>query len=258
LNHLLNVWAGAGEEFMPRAKRLLAEMEDAKHVLADLNADPSGLLSITVPAAFGRRHVVPALPAFLKKYPLIKVEMHVSDNRVDLSAQTADVAIRIGVLPSSDLVATQLASLRRLACASPEYLKRHGVPKKPEDLLSHNCLTYASSPLPTGWWVFPGLNRKTALPVHGSLKTDDTETLLEAAIAGIGIVHLASWLVCEALRDGRLVQLFPEQRLAQSSRGSPGSAGIHAVRMPGRSHTAKAQLFILHLTEHFGEIPYWD
>ena len=219
---------------------------------------PSGLLSVTVPTAFGRRHVVPALPAFLSRYPLIEVEMHVSDHRLDLAAQRADVAIRIGILPDSDLVATSLAPLRRLVCASPAYLERNGLPEKPEDLVSHNCLSYASTPLPTGWWSFPGINRKTPLPVRGSVRSDDTETLLEAAIAGIGVVHLASWLVCDALRDGRLVSLFPSEAQAAASPGAPVSAGIHAVRLPGRSHTAKAQLFIAHLKQHIGDLPYWD
>lgn len=254
----------AGEEFLPRARRMLAEMDDARHVLADLNAAPSGLLSVTVPAAFGRRHVVPALAAFLAKYPQIDIEMHVSDHRVDLTTQRTDVAVRIGVLPNSDLVATRLAPLRRLACASPAYLARHGAPAEPQDLLTHNCLNYASTPIPTGWWNFPELKRNTALPVRGSFRTDDTETLLEAAIAGIGIVHLASWLVCDALRDGRLVSLFPG---SSPTTGYPGSnhnansrsgSEIHAVRLPGRSHTAKAQLFIAHLKEHIGDPPYWD
>jgi DNA-binding transcriptional LysR family regulator len=250
----------AGEEFLPRARRMLAEMDDARHVLADLNAAPSGLLTVTVPAAFGRRHVVPALAAFLAKYPQIDIEMHASDHRVDLTTQRADVAVRIGVLPDSDLVATRLAPLRRLACASPAYLARHGAPAQPQDLLTHNCLNYASTPIPTGWWNFPELKRNTALPVRGSFRTDDTETLLEAAIAGIGIVHLASWLVCDALRDGRLVSLFPKEFTASSGPGSPaqGSAEIHAVRLPGRSHTAKAQLFIAHLKEHICDPPYWD
>lgn len=244
----------AGEEFLPRARRLIAEMDEARHVLADLDADPAGLLSITVPAAFGRRHVVPALPSFLEKYPLIELEMHVSDERVDLAAQRADVAIRIGVLPDSDLVATRLAPLRRLACASPSYLARHGRPDGPAQLVSHNCLSYASTPLPAGWWHFPELLRKTALPVRGSLKTDDTETLLEAAIAGMGIVHLASWLVGDALRDGRLESVFP----VASETAAQRVPEIHAVRLPGRSHTAKAQVLIAHLKEYIGEIPYWD
>lgn len=244
----------AGEQFLPRARNIVSEMEEAKHALADIHADPSGRLTVTAPAAFGRRHIVPAIATFLKLYPLIEVEMHLSDQRVDLTAQRVDVAVRIGILPDSDLVATRLASLTRLACASPDYLARHGRPASPAELVSHNCLTFASTPLPPGWWCFAGVNRDVALPVHGTLRTDDTEALLEAAIAGIGIVHLASWLVGDMLRAGKLIPLFPEMPPSSKSSGS----AIHAVRMPGRSHTAKAQLFISHLKTCFGDPPYWD
>lgn len=248
----------AGEEFLPRAQRLIKEMDDARQVLSELNADPSGLLSVTVPTAFGRRHIVPSLPAFYAKYPRIQVEMHVSDHRVDLSAQRADVAIRLGVLPDSDLVATRLAPLRRLVCASPTYLAHHGVPREPKELMAHNCLNYASTPIPTGWWSFPELGRKTPVPVRGTFRSDDTETLLEAAISGIGVVHLGSWLVSEALRDGRLVSLFPQDAATPTRERPDSGAEIHAVRLPGRSHTAKAHLFIAHIKQHIGDLPYWD
>jgi DNA-binding transcriptional LysR family regulator len=165
-----------------------------------------------------------------------------------------DVAIRIGALPDSDLVATRLAPFRRLACASPAYLTRHGWPVSPLELVHHNCLTVASLPVPSGWWCFAGINGNAALPVHGSLRTDDTETLLQAAVAGIGVVHLASWLVSDLIVAGQLVPLFP-QSIASLSKQQPA---IHAVRMPGRSHTTKAQLFIAHLRSEFGEPPYWD
>jgi DNA-binding transcriptional LysR family regulator len=244
----------AGAEFLPRARSLVADMDEARHALADLNADPSGVLSITAPAAFGRRHIVPALPAFLAKYPRIDLEMHVSDQQVDLVTRRVDVAIRIGVLPDSDLVATRLAPIKRLACASPDYLAQHGRPTRPEDLLRHNCLTYASTPLPAGWWRFPGFNRNAPLVVRGTLKTDDTETLLEAAVAGIGIVHLASWLVYDKIVAGQLVSLFSAPPAPQG----PSESALHAVRMPGRSHTTKAQLFIAHLKAHIGNTPYWD
>jgi DNA-binding transcriptional LysR family regulator len=247
------VLTDAGEQFLPRARRIASEMDDAKHGLADLHADPRGLLTVTAPAAFGRRHVVPAMADFLKRYPLIEIDMHLSDERVDLTSQRVDVAIRIGILPDSDLVATRLAPSRRLVCASPGYLARSGRPATPGQLVNHNCLTFASAP-PPGWWCFAEVHRDSALPVRGSLRTDDTEALLEAAVAGIGIVHLASWLVGDFVRAGKLVSLFPEipapPKLSVSA--------IHAVRMPGRSHTAKAQLFISHLKSRFGDPPYWD
>jgi DNA-binding transcriptional LysR family regulator len=247
------VLTDAGAQFLPRARNIVSEMDDAKHALADLHADPRGLLTITAPAAFGRRHVVPAIASFLQRYPLIEIDMHLSDQLVDLTTQRVDVAIRIGILPDSDLIATRLAPSRRLACASPEYVARHGRPATPEQLMNHNCLTLASAP-PPWWWCFAGVNRDAALPVHGTLRTDDTEALLEAAVAGIGIVHLASWLVSDLIRAGKLLALFPEM----SAPPKAFRAAIHAVRMPGRSHTAKAQLFIAHLKSCFGDPPYWD
>lgn len=244
----------SGEQFLPRAKNIAAELADARQAMSALNADPRGLLTVTAPSAFGRRHIAPAVASFLNRYPLIEVDLHVSDDIVDLSTRRVDVAVRIGVLPDSDLVATTLAPLHRLTCASPAYLARHGRPATPPDLLKHNCLTIATPPIPTGWWTYPGVNRETSLPIHGSLRSDDTESLLQAALAGIGIVHLASWMVCDALEAGQLISLFPNASNTQAKI----RPGIHAVRMPGRSHAAKAQLFIAHLRSTFGEPPYWD
>jgi DNA-binding transcriptional LysR family regulator len=159
----------------------------------------------------------------------------------------------MGVLPDSDLVATRLAPMRRVACASPDYLARHGRPETPEALVAHNCLTYAST-APAGWWCFAGVNRNTPLPVHGTFKTNDTEALLVAGVAGIGIVQLASWMVHDKLVAGELVELFPGAKTMPDRQAS----AIHAVRMPGRSHAAKAQLFISHLKSHIGDPPYWE
>jgi DNA-binding transcriptional LysR family regulator len=243
----------AGEHLLARAKAILADLAEAKQSLAAASAEPRGLLTVTAPSAFGRRHVAPAVIGFLKRYPSLEVDLHLSDRVVDLSEQRVDVAIRMGSLPSSDLVATRLAPVRRLACASPAYLKRRGRPGRPQDLLGHDCLTVASLPVPAGWWCFAGVNRNLPLAVKGPLRTDDTEALLQAAIAGLGVVHLASWLVSDALQARKLVSLFPE-----AAPGGRQASGIHAVRMPGRSHTPKAQLFIAYLREVFGERPYWD
>jgi DNA-binding transcriptional LysR family regulator len=245
----------AGEQFLPRARAILSELDDAKHAISAASADPQGLLSITAPSSFGRRHVSPAVLSFLKKYPSIEIDLHISDDVLDLRAQRVDVAIRIGVLPDSDLVATQLAPVHRLACASPAYLARHGEPVSPQQLVEHNCLTLASLPVPAGWWCFPGVNGEAALPVSGSLRSDDTETMVQAAVAGIGIVHLGSWLVSDAVVAGQLVPLFNTALHGTEKKRAPA---IYAVRMPGRSHVAKAQLFIAHLREQFGDPPYWD
>lgn len=244
----------SGEQFLPRARNIKAELEDARQAMSDLNAAPRGLLTVTAPSAFGRRHIAPAVASFLNRYPLMEVDLHVSDEIIDLSTKRVDVAIRIGVLPDSDLVATMLAPQHRLTCASPAYLARHGRPAAPQDLLQHNCLSVATPPLPAWWWCYPGVNREMSLPVSGSLRSDDTESLLYAALAGVGIVHLASWMVCDAIESGQLISLFPAAQLT-SRKMRPA---IHAVRMPGRSHVAKAQLFIAHLRSTFGEPAHWD
>ncbi|MBI1771222.1 MAG: LysR family transcriptional regulator [Burkholderiales bacterium] len=244
----------SGEQFLPRAKNIAAELADARQAMSELNGDPRGLLTVTAPSAFGRRYIAPAVASFLNRYPLMEVDLHVSDEIVDLSTRRVDVAVRIGVLPDSDLVATTLAPLHRLTCASPAYLVRHGRPATPQDLLKHNCLTIATTPIPAGWWCYPGVNREASLPVRGSLRSDDTESLLHAALAGIGIVHLASWMVCDAIEAGQLISLFP----TANSTNAKIRPGIHAVRMPGRSHAAKAQLFIANLRTTCGEPAYWD
>ena len=132
---------------------------------------------------------------------------------------------------------------------------RHGRPGRPEDLLQHNCLTVSStSRTPTGWWTFPGVNKGKALAVRGRLRSDDTEALLQAAEAGLGVVHLASWLVSDLIASGRFVCLFPPD--SRDDETQP--VAIHAVRLKGRSHAAKAQLFIAHLRAAFGLPTYWD
>lgn len=247
------VLTDAGEHLLPRAQAILAEVADAREGLSALGAEPRGVLTVTAPAMFGRRHVAPDLATFLAKHPQLEVEMHVGDEIVDLLQRRVDVAIRIGALPDSDLVATALAPVRRVVCASPDYLDRAGWPEHPHDLLDHNCLTVASTPVPNGWWTFAGVNRNRPLGVHGNLRSDDTGTLLQAALAGVGIVHLASWLVGDKISTGELIPL-----LRDASSPADDAASIHAVRMPGRSQTTKVKLFIDHLKHSFGAPPYWD
>ena len=250
----------AGERFLPRARNILAELADGKSAVQELDSEPRGLLTVTAPAAFGRLHVAPAIAAFLQRYPLIEVDLHVSDDVVDLSARRVDVAVRAGVLPASDLVATWLAAMPRLVTASPAYLERHGWPEKPEDLLRHQCLTVNGRVPPRGWWRFEGVNGNQPLPVKGKLRCDDTDSLLHAAISGAGIAHLANWLTSDAVVSGQLVPVFPMLPVEHQPplRRAPDEPAIHAVHMPGRSNQAKAQLLIRHLKEYFGSPPYWD
>jgi len=243
----------SGEYFAKTAQQVIAELVEVKETLVNRDGEPHGKLTVTTPGSFGRRHLAPAIRSFLDKYPHIEIDLFLGDAVIDLSIQRIDVAIRIGNLPSSDLVATTLAPLRRLACAAPSYLERFGRPEKPENLLQHQCLTVTTTQLPTGWWCFPGVNRDQPLAVKGRFRSDDADALLEQAIAGHGIVHLASWMVGDPIAKGELVLLFPELQSAQAFSGT-----ISAVRLPGRSHQHKAKLFIDHLKTEFGAPPCWD
>ncbi|WP_394780082.1 LysR substrate-binding domain-containing protein [Undibacterium sp.] len=254
-NRLLHL-TDAGEKFLPRARTILAELAEARDAVSELYAEPRGVLSVSAPATFGRRHVAMAVGSFLQRYPLLEVDLQVSDRIVDLAAERVDVAIRIGVLPDSDLQATRLAPQRRVACASPAYLARCGIPAKPEELLQHNCLTMQSAAGRIGWWRFHGVNGNKPLPIKGSLRSDDSDALMQAALAGLGIAHLATWLVSDDIAAGRLLPLFTGELLHPPLTDS----AIHAVRVPGRS-PAKAKLFIEHLRACFGtdtDTPYWE
>ncbi|PUA30888.1 MAG: transcriptional regulator [Cellvibrio sp. 79] len=245
----------SGAEFLPRARLILEELDEAKTAISARNADPQGLLTITAPSVFGRIHLAPAVMSFLQRYPLMEIDMNVSDEILDLSVHRVDVAIRIGKLPDSDLVATQLAPFQRLVCASPRYLEKYGIPLSPLDLVNHNCLTVKGKGTTVpGLWGFAGVNRNQPLAVKGSFCSNDINFLVQAALDSVGIVHLASWLVSDAIVRGQLVCLFPDVPDIPAKI----QPGIHAVRMPGRSHAAKAQLFITHLRKTFGEPAYWD
>ena len=244
----------AGEQFLTSAQNVIAELEQAKDTLSNGQIEPRGLLTIAAPSSFGRRHIAPAVTSFLKKFPEIEIDLYLSDQVIDLSVQRIDVAIRIGALPDSDLVATQLAPMIRMVCASPDYISEFGRPKKPEDLLKHNCLIEKTpSNIKTGW-SFPELNSGRTLPLKGSFRSDDKEALLQGAIDGVGIVHLPSWLVWDKIQNGSLIPLFSKPSVNEGK----SAAAIHAVRLPGRSHATKAQLFTTHLKQEFGEPAYWD
>ena len=242
-----------GTLFLSHARKIVDDVAEAKESLSAVNADPRGVLTVTAPASFGHRHVAPAVVSFLKQYSQIEIDLHLSDAVLDLGRRRFDVAIRMGSPPAGNLIATWLAPLHRLTCASPEYLAQRGRPNTPSDLLQHNCLTVSSAPVPPGWWRYAGVHHDAPLPVHGTLRTDDTDALLQAAVSGVGIVHLASWLVSDMIATGRLISLFPDTR--GTLKATPA---IHAVRMRGRSHGVKAKLFITHLRKCFGDPPYWD
>ena len=246
-----------GAAFYDRAVRILADVEDARLAAASQNMRPQGLLRINIPGAFGRRHVVPHLPDFLAAHPAIQVDATLADERVDLIASGADVALRIGALADSSLVAKRLAPQRRLLVAAPAYLAGRRPVAAPNDLQDHDCLHFALQPKPA--WYFLPLDAPAAEPlevaVRGRLRANDSEALLDAVLAGLGIALLPTWLTGEAIMAGRLTPLLPDWEALIA----PGpQRAIWGVYPPKKVVSPKVRAFLSFIEERFGKPPYWD
>jgi len=246
-----------GTAFYDHAVQIIADVEAARLAAISLNASPQGLLRINVPAAFGRRHVVPHLRDFLAAYPDIRIDATLDDATVDLIASGADLAVRIGALPDSTLVARRLASHRRVPVASPVYVAGQPPIAAPGDLARHQCLSFALQPRDA--WYFRQCAEPAAVPVeialHGRFRANDSEALLDAALAGLGVALLPTWLVGEELRAGRLVSILPdwEGLIAQGP-----ERAIWAVYPPKKVVSPKVRALLGFLDQRFGKPPYWD
>lgn len=216
----------AGETLCHRARQALGQLEETRSVVAAMASEPQGWLTISAPVCFGRRHVVPLVPIYLERFPKVHLELSLEDRAVNPIGESIDLAVRIGKLQDSALLVTKLAATESVVCAAPSYLQRHGVPAVPADLVHHACLT-TPKPMKAGMWQFGETGSEDRLEVSGRFVCADMDGLLASAIAGLGIIHLQTWLVAEPLRDGRLVRLFP----ALPPR--PDGSGIHALRPPG-------------------------
>jgi len=239
----------AGTTFYEACRRVLDEAASAEQAVSDLAAAPRGLLRLNAPMSFGFLHLGPALPAFNARYPQVVVDAVMNDRFVDLVEEGYDVAIRIGDLRDSSLVARRLAPCRSVLCASPDYLARRGHPRRPEDLAGHDCLLYANSANPREW-TFHGQRGRQAVAVSGPLIANNGDVLCGAALAGMGITRLPTFIVGAQLRKGRLEVVLPGHPLPEQ--------GIHAVYPHGRNLSPKVRVFVDFLAEHLGPEPYWD
>src|ERR1700722_1712171 len=186
-----------GATFYEHARGVLRGLEEARDAASAMEGRPQGLIRLHVPSAFARLHIIPFLPDFLAAYPDIRLDVSFTDVRVDLLSVGADLAIRIGPLIDSSLLARKLVPHRRIVCASPAYLGRTPPTAAPLDLLQHNCLVYTLQP--TDRWFFRQQAEaadalEEEVPVTGTLRADDSEPLRDAAVAGLGGVLLPTWL----------------------------------------------------------------
>ncbi|MEQ8825203.1 MAG: LysR family transcriptional regulator [Filomicrobium sp.] len=243
----------AGAQYLEDVRRILGELEEADRSVCEAEGPPSGVLRVSVPVAFARLHVAPTLPGFLRRYPDIQLDLLATNSIVNLVEDRIDVAIRLGALDSSSLIAKNLAPHSRIVCASSDYLGEHGTPVSPEQLTDHNCLTFDYETGGATWHFRCGEKSKT-VRVRGGLKATGSEILLEAALGGAGIILMPTWLVGPDIAAGRLVQILGGWEANPSS--STGS--ISAVYLPSRRGAKKVRAFVDHLIEEFGSPPYWE
>ncbi|MGO4763332.1 LysR family transcriptional regulator [Cupriavidus sp. 2KB_3] len=193
----------AGVSYVDACRRILEQVGEAQRTAIGEHVSPRGDLVITAPVNFGRLHVVPVVAEFLVEYPEININLVLTDRVVHLMDEHADVAIRIGELPDSTLIATRLGSVRRVVCGSPSYLQAHGVPGTPQDLASHQCITFdvlASMPA----WAFRSGKTEISIPVRSRLSINTAEAAIAAATLGVGLIRVLSYQVIDALRSGSL------------------------------------------------------
>jgi len=199
----------AGRSFVVACKRILDDVKEAERAAAGEYTAPTGELTISAPIVFGRLHVLPVVSEFLRDYPDIDIRMVLSDQVVNLFEEHVDLAVRIGELPDSSLVATRLGTMRRVVCASPAYFSAHGKPKSPGELSAHDCVTFEGLTAPTAWTFTIGRST-TSVPIHSRLLVNTAEAAIDAAIAGVGITRVLSYQVASAIRAGKLTVALQE------------------------------------------------
>jgi DNA-binding transcriptional LysR family regulator len=237
-----------GAAYHETCVRLLAEIEEADAAVSAGRAEPRGILRVALPASFGNQHVAPLVPKFAQRYPDVQLALSLSDRAVNVVEEGFDLAIRIADLADSSLAARRLAPNRRVVCASPAYLSRHGTPRTPEDLAKHNCLTTDFSMN----WDYRGPDGKPgSVRVTGRYACDNWEVLREWALAGLGVALKSTWDVRRHLEDGSLASLLSGYTFATD-------VAIYAVYPHRRHLPAKTRAFIEFLAESFGPEPYWD
>jgi DNA-binding transcriptional LysR family regulator len=238
-----------GRVFYERATRILADIDDAEQEASALQATPRGLLRVSGPLSFGTRQLAPAIADFLAACPAVEIDVTLSDRVADLVEEGFDLAIRIGRLVDSSLIARRIAPCLVVACAAPDYLKSHGAPRLPADLAAHNCLGYSYAAL-RNEWRFSGPDGTESVRVAGRLNANNGDVLRLAALGGEGIILQPSFLVADDLAAGRLVPILPGY--------VPDELAIHAVYPHSRHLSVKVRSFVDFLVARFGQQPEWD
>lgn len=240
----------AGQDFYERCIRVAREVEEAERAITHLSAEPRGLLRLNAPASFGREYLAPLVPEMLARWPELRIEALFEDRFVDVVAEGFDLVIRITRLQDSSLVARRIASCRRLVCAAPSYLERHGVPRMPADLARHDCILYSYAADQNEWQFVGPDGRLETVRVDGRLRANSGEVIHAALRAGAGLALSPDFFVGPDIAAGRLVPLLTEYE-------NPFGA-IYAVWPHNRNLAPKVRAVVDFLVERFAAEPIWE
>jgi LysR family transcriptional activator of dmlA len=229
-----------GELYLENARRILGEIDDMAQQLGASKATPKGLLRVNATLGFGRSHVAPLISRFVRKYPQVEVQLQLSVNPPPLTDDSFDVCIRFGAPPDARIIAKHIAPNRRLLCAAPAYLAKHGTPRVPRDLMRHNCIGIRQGEEAYGVWRLTSGRGKSAtteaVKIRGNLTTNDGEIAVNWALDGHGILMRAEWDIERYLKNGRLVQVLPQFHTPE--------ADIHAVYPQRHQLSARVRAFV--------------
>lgn len=239
-----------GRAYLQRCREALGLLEEAEREAGHETAQARGQLRVNAPMSFGVRHLAPLLADYRAAHPDVAVELSLNDRRVDLVEEGYDLAIRIGVLEDSSLVARRLADCRMVVCAAPNYLARRGRPSTPDDLLEHDCLCYSYTFQGETWPLVGADGKRVAIRPRGPLIANNGDALAVAAVSGMGIVLQPSFIVAPDLRAGRLERVLPGYEVP--------TLQVSALYAPGRYLPLKVRSFIDFLAARFAPEAPWD
>jgi DNA-binding transcriptional LysR family regulator len=231
-----------GELYLANGSRILDELQELEQLVTRSRAEPAGLLRVNASFGFGRARIAPAISDFVARFPMMKIQLHLTDRPMSLQEEGFDLGIRFGEVPDARVNARLLMKNRRIVCASPEYVKRHGTPLLPHDLTRHACIVLRENESAYGTWHFSRGKRVETVKVDGPLASNDGSAVLHWALEGRGVVVRSEWEIGEYLERGALVPLLVDWAL-------PG-ADIHAIYLERNQLSVKLRTFVDFLGEY--------
>lgn len=237
----------AGRLYYQRCRQVLDTLEEARLEVHRAEHEVSGLLRVAAPVAFGRIHIVPRLAAFYERYPKMKIDLQLDDSFVDLVAAGIDVTFRVGELKDSRLIARRIGSVARAVIVSADYLKRHGIPRKPEDLVAHNCLLYTGIDNFNEWTFYGAKDKAITVRVGSNFQSNSSEAIRQGVMEGLGICYSPTWIYGRDLREGTVQSVLCDYK--------PSTLPLNVVYQPERRPSIKINSFVDFFTEAFNQDP---